>query len=433
MLNTIRKLLALALAVTTLFACAFAENDNVVVATYNGGEVTIKEVENDLTAEINMMSTTMNYYYQLMGNGTYTVTEDDLRSIREYIVEAYAKYEILLAKMQEMGIADLTQEEKDSLRANAEYYYLQYVYSYVQQGLSADEAAYYLDMQGISIDAIYENSYKNAVQTKITNALTVDETVTEEDILAKYESLASEYETTYGNAPLSVESNANSGGTVYFMPENMRYVKHIILFPEDEALSAEYKDAVNLLTSYETEYANLTSAAYQPQYDEIVEKAIKEECLENIEATKQLVNELKSKVLEDVMPKAETILDAIEAGESFDTLIETYTGDPGSSQEPIKTNGYLVYQKSTTWDEAFLDAANSLENVGDISEPSVGYLGVYIVKYESQPETGRADFADVKDAVIASIISERKSEVFKTQSQIWYEEANIQLNIDAFE
>ncbi len=432
MINTFKKFLALALVVACFFTCAYAENGDKVVATYNGGEVTAKEVENDLNVEISMMTTTMNYYAQLMGEGAYTLTDEDLAGIREYVVKAYAQYEILFNKMKEMGIADLTEEEKTNLRANAEYYYLQYVYSYTQQGISADEAAYYLDSQGMSIDSIYESSYRNAIQTKIINALSVDEEVSDEEALSKYETLVSEYETNYAAAPQSVESSANSGNPVYFMPENMRYIKHIILIPEDEALQTELKNAVNRLMTYESEYASLTSASYTPKYDDIVEKAIKEECLENIENAEKAVKEAQAKVLEAVTPEANEVLEAIKNGENFDKLIEKYSDDPGSFNEPIKTNGYLVYKDSTTWDEAFLNAANALENVGDISEPTVGSLGVYIVKFESEPASGKAAFETVKDQVIASVISDRKTEAYKTQSEVWFEQANIQLNLEAF-
>ncbi|MBQ2433382.1 MAG: hypothetical protein II266_03045, partial [Clostridia bacterium] len=250
MVNTYKKILALALVIFSLFSCAFAEGGDKVVATFNGGEVTIDEVQNDLNVEISMMNTTLNYYAQLMGEGAYNMTEEDLKNIREYVVEAYAKFEILLNKMHELGIADLTDEEKTNLRANAEYYYLQYVYSYVQQGISADEAAYYLDMQGMSIDSIYENSYKNAVQNKLINALSVNEEVSEEDMQAQYEALVSEYETNYAKNPQTIETSVNSGNTAYFMPENMRYIKHIILTPEDETLADELKASVNQLTSY---------------------------------------------------------------------------------------------------------------------------------------------------------------------------------------
>lgn len=432
MSNTFRKILAFALVIASVFTFALAENGDKVVATYNGGEVTVKEVENDLNVEISMMTTTMNYYAQLMGEGAYTLSDEDLESIRKYVVEAYAKYEVLLNKMKEMGIADLTEEEKTNLRANAEYYYLQYVYSYTQQGISADEAAYYLDSQGMSIDSIYESSYRNAIQSKIVNALTVDEEVSDEEAMTQYEALVSEFETSYASAPQSVESYANSGYTVYFMPENMRYIKHIILIPEDEEIQAELENAVNQLMTYESEYATITAASYTPQYDDIVEKAIKEECLENIELAEKAVEEAQAKVLEAVTDEANEVLEAIKNGESFDSLIEKYSDDPGSFSEPIKSNGYLVYKDSTTWDEAFINAANALENVGDVSEPTVGSLGVYIVKFESEPASGKAEFDAVKDAVIASVISQRKSEAFNSQSETWYEEANIELNLEAF-
>ena len=431
MRNSIKKLFSFVLALICLLTCAFAEGDE-VVATYNGGEVTANEVERDLTSEINMMMTTMNYFAQMNGTGFYTASEEDLRSIREYVITAYAKYEILFNKMDELGVSDLTEEEKSNLRQNAEYYFLESVYSYTLQGLSADEAAYYLEMQGMNVDTLYENSYRNAIQIKLTNALSINEEVTDDEIQAKYEELCANYEKTYATAPASVESSANNGSPVYFMPENMKYVKHIILKPDDEALMAEYDDAVNQLLTYENEYATITAASYTPKYDDIVEKAIKEECIENMDLAKKALEEIQARVLENVKPTADKIYEALNSGESFDALVETYSKDPGAKQEPIKSKGYLVYENSNIWDGAFINTANALENVGDVSEPAVGYLGVYIVKYESAPEAGRIPLSEIKDQVVSTILSERKSDAFKAESEKWYEEANIQLNLDAY-
>lgn len=428
MSNTVRKLFALILALTFLFTCALAEGDK-VVATYNGGEVTLAEVENMIESESNMLVSSFSYF---TGGAPYTLTEEDLANIRKSVITAQAKFEILLSKMAELGVSDFTEEEKSVLRQNAEYYYLENVYAFMQQGMSADEAAYYLNSQGITPDSLYDNTYRNAVMSKIAGALSIDENVTEEDISSQYETLTSNYEKNYASSPASVESAANAGDIVYFMPENMRYVKHIILIPEDEALVSEFENAANKLTAYETEYAQITSPSYQARYDAIVEKAIKEECLENIAIWEENLKSLQDKYLEAVKPAADEILLALENGESFDALIETYSKDSGSMQEPVKTNGYLVYENSVIWDKAFIETAKALENVGDVSEPVCGTLGVYIVKYESQPESGKAALENVKDAVVASVLSARRSDAFSAQTETWYNEANIQVNLEAF-
>ena len=432
MVVTFKKLFALVIALSCFMSFALADGGSNVVATYEGGEVTKAEVESAIAAEINVMTSTMNYFAQMTGVENYTATEDDLQYIREYVIKDYVQNKILLSKMAELGVNDLTDEEKDNLRKNAEFYFLQYVYTYTQQGMSADQAAYYLDAQGMSIDSIYENSYKNAINNKIADAIAINEEVTDEDISLKYEELCANYEKAYSNAPSSVESSANSGNPVYFMPDNMKYIKHIVLIPDDEDLMNEFESVVNELMAYENEYATVTAPSYEPRYDEIVEKAIKEECLENIEISKKALGEIQLKVLEATKPEADKILAAIESGESFDSLIETYSDDPGSKEEPIKTKGYLVYKDSSIWDDAFIDAANALENVGDVSEPVCGYLGVYIVKYESEAVSGKVALENIKDEVISSILTERKSEAFKAQTEKWYEEANIKLHLDVY-
>ena len=432
MLHMIKRAMAFVLAFACLFTCAFAENGNNVVATYNGGEVLLSEIEAALESELNMLLSTMNIYRQMTGGEMYTPTEDDYNKVRETIATAQARFEILLSKMPELGVSDFTEEEKASLKKEAENYYLENIYAYMQQGISMEDAAYYLATQGLTVEMLYDNFYRSAIQEKVTAALEIDETVTDEDIQAKYEQLTSNYEKNYAKAPTQVETSANSGNTVYFMPENMRYVKHIVIISENEALVSEYNTAIQKLMAYESEYATVTAATYQPKYDAIVEKAIKEECLENIDIWEAKVEDLKERYLESVRDEIDQILSAIENGESFDHLIETYSDDPGSKVEPVKSNGYLVYENSAIWDEAFIEAAKALDNVGDVSEPAVGTLGVYIVKYESQPQSGKAGLDDVKEAVIQSVLSERRSNNFASLAEAWFAEGNIQVNLDAF-
>ncbi|MBQ9854930.1 MAG: peptidylprolyl isomerase, partial [Clostridia bacterium] len=168
------------------------------------------------------------------------------------------------------------------------------------------------------------------------------------------------------------------------------------------------------------------------KYEAYIEQAIYDECLENIDLTKKAIEEIKNEVLASVQSEVDTVLKNVEAGKSFDELIETYSDDPGSKEEPIKTNGYLVHKDSKAWDEAFKDAAFSLEAVGDISSATVGTLGVYIVKYESDPVFGAAALENVRSEVENTIYNERRSELFGTLTAQWIQEADIQLALDAW-
>lgn len=433
MSNTLRRISALLLAIVLFSTLAIAEETDPVIATYKGGEVKVSDVNQQVSEELNAMISTMNYIYQMNGSGAYTATDDDIAFTREYIVNAYIKQQIIISKLSEYGLSDLTQEEKDQLQSYAEYTFMQYAYPYsLQYGYSYDEAAYALAAQGITLNAIYTSAYYSEINNRLTNAIPVNEEVSDDEINEKYLALVDSAEKNFSQSPAQVESLVNSGSLTYFMPEGARYVKHIILIPEDEALMERYESALSDLSVYELELATITSSTYQPKYEAYVEKAILDECKENIELSKQAVENIQKELLESVQSEITAIKADLENGKTFDELIETYSDDPGSKQEPIKSNGYLVHPDSTAWDEAFIDAAVSLNTVGDVSEPQVGTLGVYIVKFESEPETGKIDLETAKDEVVKTIIADRRKAEFNTLSEQWVNEADIQLNFEAW-
>lgn len=429
----IRKLFSLILAVVLISASAICESSDPVIATYKGGEVKVSEVAAQVESEINAMSSTLNYFRQMQGGEAYTPTEDDVAYVREYVVNAYINQQIVIQKMTEYGVSNLTEEEKAELQSSAQYTYAQYAYPYtVQFGYTLEQAAYALSMQGITIDTIYQNAYYSEINKRVMNALEIDKEISEENLKEKYDALIASAEQTYTNNPAAIENIANSASTVYFMPEGARYVKHIILIPEDEELMTRYESLISDLSAYETEYATITSEAYEPKYEAYIEQAIYDECVENIDLTKKAIEEIKNEVLASVQSEVDTVLKNVEAGKSFDELIETYSDDPVSKEEPIKTNGYLVHKDSKAWDEAFKDAAFSLEAAGDISSAAVGTLGVYIVKYESDPVFGAAALENVRSEVENTIYNERRSELFGTLTAQWIQEADIQLALDAW-
>lgn len=429
-----RKIPVFLLAFALLFTCAFAEEDQTVIATYDGGEVKISDVSALVDSELNAMVATMSYIYQMQGASGYTPSAEDVASVRKYVVEGYIQQKIVFDKLGQLGLTDLTEEEKAVLMTNAEYAFSQYAYPYyVQYGYSFEDITAILASQGMTVESIYEQYYNSQINQRVANALEIDEEISDEELTGKYDQLVSSAEKKYTSSPASVESVTNSGESVYYMPEGVKYVKHIILIPEDEALMTRYDEALADLNAYESELATITSDSYVPRYEAYVEEAILVECKENIELTKAEIELIKDEVFMCVQADADKILFEIESGADFDHLIETYSADPGSKSEPIKSNGYLVHKDSTSWDKAFIDAANALENVGDVSEPAVGTLGVYIVKYESAPETGAVEMDSVRDSLVESILSERRSAAFQESVMKWYEEANVQLNLEAWQ
>lgn len=54
----------------------------------------------------------------------------------------------------------------------------------------------------------------------------------------------------------------------------------------------------------------------------------------------------------------------------------------------LSRNGYLFHPDSSTWPEAFKEAAQKLEKPGDISKPVYSETGVHILCYEGEAPAG---------------------------------------------
>lgn len=129
-------------------------------------------------------------------------------------------------------------------------------------------------------------------------------------------------------------------------------------------------------------------------------------------------------ILVDTMETANDIKKRLDAGESFDTLLEQYNTDPGMKQEPAKTNGYAL-SKDSSFIQEFKDAAFKLENVGDISEPVKSEFGYHVLRLEAKLTPGSLTLDQVKDEYITGKLAQRKTEYFNKQIGEWIKAANI--------
>ena len=133
---------------------------------------------------------------------------------------------------------------------------------------------------------------------------------------------------------------------------------------------------------------------------------------------------------EELMPKAQEVVDKFNAGTSFDELIDEYNEDPGMQNEPTKTEGYAVCAESTSWDTAFRDGAMSIESVGGISEPVRGSYGVHIIYYMSDVPAGAVAYEDVHDQVETDALNDAKDAAYETAVNLWLDEAAVTYHYD---
>ena len=121
-----------------------------------------------------------------------------------------------------------------------------------------------------------------------------------------------------------------------------------------------------------------------------------------------------------------------EEGESIDSLIATYGGDPGSINDDGTTNTYVVSADSASYDSAFVEAAMSVDTIGQLSAPANGRYGCYMVYYDSDVPAGEVDYDSVKEALTADLLEETRQSVYDAQIATWSEELHAVYYLENF-
>ena len=137
-------------------------------------------------------------------------------------------------------------------------------------------------------------------------------------------------------------------------------------------------------------------------------------------------------IIASVQPTIDEINQKLSEGVAFADLIVEYGTDPGMEQEPNKSLGYSVHQDSILWDPAFVKAAFSVNNVGDVAEPVLGSYGVHIVQYTRDVPAGPVEYtADVQLALHEEALSAKEGELFSATMNEWLNAAEVSYSAEA--
>lgn len=371
--------------------------------------------------------------------------------IKQSIVESLVRQGVLEAKGAELGIAELDEAARADLAAKADEdfeTYVGYYKSYFTQDGMSDEEIHDATVQGlneagITAEVILESRIKDYVDEQLHDYVTKDVTVSEEEIQAEYESMVAEDQESYGESDVDYNSARSEGAVIAWNPEGYRAVKHVLVKFSDEQ-SAQYDDLQNTLSSLNDELAALDEAEEKVEKGEDAEEAGEEAAEaenEEVEAPRTR-EEIQTDIGEvgvaiealysELMPKAQEVIDAFNAGTGIDELIAQYGEDPGMTREPAASQGYAVAEDSSYWDPAFTEGAMSIAEVGQISDMVRGKNGIHIIYYLSDITPGAVPFEDIQDGVEAQALEDKISNTYESQVDAWIEEANVVYHLDRF-
>ncbi len=377
------------------------------------------------------------------------LTEDDIKIILNESIELQVLTTLMDIKVTENDFSAITEEQKAQLRTQTEADFTDNVNSFAMYfGISIEEAQKAVAEYGITVDTMYEAALADFPYQRLYEMATEDVTVTDEEVAKAYESYvaadkamlednASTYE--YMSAGYMSEYDSYTGYTgpartlPFYIPEGFRRVKHILLeYPE--AIATSLEEIKTQMTDLDDNIYLLNEEMYaleNVQENPEKEPRKPEEIQADIDAKTAELSTLEAQYAEaqkNAQPEMQPILDEvnakIEAGESFDKLIEEYGKDPGMV---TNKDGYMVHKESIMWDIAFRDAAMSLEKVGDISEPVMTSFGSHIIQYVADVAGGTVPMTDeitaaIKDTLLASY----KDEAFAVKLDEWMKEYEIE-------
>ena len=454
-----KALLALMLALTLILSsCSLivkdTAKDNATEIIKMGDQVITKakvkeETENQLQSQA--------YFYSMYGS-SYDVTDpENIAKAQEDAITALKEDMVLTAKAKELGFDQLTDEENETAKTEAQESWdgaISYVTSSMltdaeKEGKDEDAvkalAEQKLAEMGYSLDNYIDSEKKEITEEKLRESVIKDVAVTDEEIQADYDSKVAADKETYGEKAGSYAQAVNNGTTVYYAPAGVRRVKQILTKFKDEDQTA-IDDAKKLVTDANTAVTT-AQAKVDAAKDTLNTEGIDDETKSAAEAdlaaadkeleeanaklteANKAVDDATNKAFENIDADTDAILAALDAGEDWTKLMDEKNQDPG-----MKNNekGYAVAADMTSFDKAFVDAAMALAKPGDHSGKVKGTsYGYYIIRYEGDEPEGAIALDEVKEKISSSLLSTKQTNTYNEQINKWVEEANIKVDLDA--
>ena len=402
----------LALVVTVSLCSAFAEEtvetEDKVLFSVDGMDYYASQVEE--------MMLTLNDY-------GYITSDTDWATTIEYIFYTCAEQK----KITELGFDQFTEDEEAVIMQEAQSELDALVeewMTYYQTGAESEEELdelrnsiidYFLSM-GYDVNGVAEEVRYNAAFKKLLAHLeeTYELSVTADEVQAYFdEGVAMDKESYEGNVGMYEMYTTYYGVESWYVPTGYRGVLQILL-EVDETLLNDY---LTKKDSYD---------AAQSADETVVEG-------EETPATLEEVQSAYNACIASCQDTIDEIYTRLDNGEAFADLIPEYNIDPGMNNPDNLRNGYNAHPDSHM-DGPFLEAAFSEKMVkpGDVSDPSLGMYGIYIVYYLRDVEGGPVELTDEIYTEIETMLHDEKlGTVYNELVAEWAKELEVQYNPDA--
>lgn len=368
-------------------------------------------------------------------------TDYTMAQAREDTAAMLVENAVFEAKVRELGLDVLTEEEAAQLE---------------------EDVALYLQMysgyEGYTEEFLRQELTNQLWETKLIAHVTKEVTVPEASVQALYEEKTAQARQDYSLDPTAYGKAVLNGETVYWRPAGYRNIRQILIafYEEDDALTmalgeaaaAAEKDAQEkrqALTDQGVEDAaalmalvtvdiawpealsadkpamtttDALPAGLDEESRELVRQAAEARALSDYYAAG--FGQATTAAYANIAAEADAVLAALEAGEDWDALVTMYNADPGmDASSALADVGYPVCAGFDTFDPAFMEAAMALEKVGDVSGKIPGVYGYYILRYDSDVEEGPAPMETVRSALEAELLPALQQAAYEEVLRRW--------------
>ena len=391
------RLLAVALAVMMLAGCSLVtgNEEKIVVATVGDETITKAEFNEGFNALLSQYGYTQDS----------EAIADQLKTLKENYIAQMVEDKVLEKKIKELGLDQVTDEEKAAAEQEIQDWYDEQYAALVEnfktddtvedpEAKAAETIENYLSQYGLTLDQMKENSVASISSDKLYDYVTKDVTVTEEEAKIEFANKVAAAKEKYDADLSAYVSDFENGATIYYTPKGCYYIKHILISLTDE----QKQDIKNLRADDD----------------------------ETVAAT---ADEKREEYLLTIREKAESVLKLVDEGGDFEALMEEYGEDPGMKNEAYK-NGYLTYAGDTGFVTEFADACAALTEDGMTSGLVASDFGYHIIRRVSTVPSGEATFEDVKDSLMESMLTDKKSTTYDQQVEAWVKEVNPDIKTD---
>ena len=427
-----------------LSSCALIVKDEAVDAAteiIRLGDQVITKGQVDSAVNVQLANTAS--LYSAYGMAYDPTSETAISDARTSVVNAFKNNLVLAAKAKELGLDQLTDEEKATAQTNAETQYnsdKDYLKSsqLADSGLEGDaldaEAVKRMDALGRTMDTYLTSATESLVRDKVRQYVIKDVTVTDEELQTEYDSRVSADQSKYAEDANSWASAANNGTTLYYTPAGIRRVKQILI-----RFKSEDSTAISDAQAKVTEANSRVTAAQQVIDDEAASEEDKAKAQADLEAAQadltaanEAVTAARETAFANIDADTDAVLEQLANGGDWDTLMAEKNEDPGMKSGVTAEKGYAVTEGMTSFDAAFVDAAMALESVGDISGKIRGdAYGYYIIRYEGDETEGPVALDDVKETIRSTLQSNKETETYNSLLDQWVSEASLKEDLNA--